>query len=85
MVSGRKTAQESAGVAGDCSRLRQLQLRRKQNQNELFANFQWSRAHETEHAEAIFRWWWASAKYALTGSARDMLWSRQINLTTPRV
>ncbi|VDD75176.1 unnamed protein product [Mesocestoides corti] len=44
------------------SGLQKLRERRKQSQAEVFADFQWSKRHEDEHAEAIFRWWRSSTR-----------------------
>ncbi|KAM3187321.1 hypothetical protein ACTXT7_002560 [Hymenolepis weldensis] len=59
--------------------LERLKARQKWNRTELFADFQWSRRHEMNHAEAIFRWWRSNRnrkKYDNSNSRRGLLWSR---------
>ncbi|VDO09119.1 unnamed protein product [Rodentolepis nana] len=59
--------------------LERLKFRQKRNRAELFADFQWSRRHEMNHAEAIFRWWRSNSRSKMDdnfNSRRGLLWCR---------
>ncbi|VDK32614.1 unnamed protein product [Taenia asiatica] len=62
----------------DLRGLKKLRARRQRSRAQLFADFRWSRCHEEEHAEAIYRWWRANSRKHedLATCRRGLLWSR---------
>ncbi|KAL5105298.1 hypothetical protein TcWFU_009255 [Taenia crassiceps] len=62
----------------DLRGLKKLRARRQRSRAQVFADFRWSRRHEEEHAEAIYRWWRANSRKHedLATCRRGLLWSR---------